>query len=130
MNLVAIEKGLVERAWTGLNYDGTEWIWSDGSISLGYSNWLNAPTDPATFSKVALSFDKNAPGFGTWKALKPGTDLRIIICKKAEEPVCCQNVQETQNARIDDLEDKLDTLIWMLGSLKHIYNYTSLFFFL
>ncbi len=116
VKLLALEKGLTAKAWTGLNYDGSKWLWSDGSKSLGYSNWLTVPTDPDTFSKVALSFDKNAPNFGKWKAQRPGSDANILVCKKEEETVCCENSQKTQNMRIDDLEYNVDTLIWMLGN--------------
>ncbi len=87
VNSLAWDEGLTDRAWVGLYYDGTEWLWSDGSPTLGYSNWLTVPTDPDAFSKVVLLFNKNETDFGKWKARRPSTDGNIIVCKKPSQDV-------------------------------------------
>ncbi len=99
VNLVASENGLADKAWTGFNYDAinSEWIWSDGSLSLGYSNWLSEPTDPETFSKAQLLFNKNEPDFGKWKAQRSGNKLNILVCKKPATIEQCVTCDETQN---------------------------------
>ncbi len=96
MTLLALEKGLqtsTARAWTGFNYDGTDWVWSDDSPTLGYSNWFTVPTNPGTFSKAQLLFNKIEPDFGKWKAHRAGNDVNMLLCTKPEDPVCCEDVR-------------------------------------
>ncbi len=69
VEFLASENSVVIKAWSGLKYDGTNWVWSDGSQDNAYTNWLTAPTTLSKSSRASLRFDKTRQDFGKWKEL-------------------------------------------------------------
>ncbi len=100
---LASENSVDIKAWSGLKYDGTNWVWSDGSQDNGYTNWLTAPTILRGSSRASLRFDRTSPNFGKWKEFPKGRGHGALVCGKEAttsttlppEEASCEVLEET-----------------------------------
>ncbi len=108
---VASANSVVIKAWSGLQYDGSNWVWTDGAQDNGYTNWLVEDLSPSRSSRVSVRFDKPFQDFGKWREFRKENVLGALICGN-ELPTTCHAYDAIQDplATLTERHDNLERM--------------------